>query len=68
LHPLDFLGGDDVKQLDFFPAMSMPGAKKVQLVGELFDILSSQFTLVPMGQHAEAIAQRKRLPRRVALA
>ena len=64
LHPLDFMGGDDVKELGFFPAMSMSGAKKMALVGEFFDMLAEQFTLVPMGKHAEAIARRRRLPNR----
>ena len=68
LHPLDFLGGDEIRELDFFPAMSLTGVKKLALVGELFDMLAAQFTLVPMGRHAEAIAQRKRLPARVAWA
>ena len=68
LHPLDFLGADDVKQLDFFPAMSMPGAKKMALVGEFFDMLANQCTIVPMGRHAEVIAQRRRLPSRLAFA
>jgi hypothetical protein len=67
LHPLDFLGGDDVKELDFFPAMSMTGAMKVSLVGELLDMLARKFTIVPMGQHAQAIGHRRRLPLRLAL-
>ena len=61
LHPLDFLGGDDVSALDFFPAMKMPGMKKVELVGQFLDSLAKQFKLVPMGVHAEAIGGRSRL-------
>ena len=64
LHPLDFLGGDDVTALDFFPAMRMPGASKVALVGEFLDSLSRQFQIVPMGIHADAIGKRPRLPSR----
>lgn len=64
LHPLDFLGGDDVSALDFFPAMRMPGARKVELVGEFIDSLSNHFHTVPMGVHAAAISKRRRLPSR----
>jgi peptidoglycan-N-acetylglucosamine deacetylase len=58
LHPLDFLGGDDVKALDFFPAMKLPGQRKVQLLGEFFDSLTHSFDCVPMGEHARRIEAR----------
>jgi hypothetical protein len=64
LHPLDFLGNDDVSALDFFPAMRMPGAKKVALVGEFLDAMVSEFRVLPLGVHANAIAGRPRLPQR----
>ena len=64
LHPLDFLGGDDVAALDFFPAMRMPGLKKVALVGEFIDAMSREFHILPLGQHADAINLRPRLPAR----
>ena len=32
LHPLDFLGGDDVRSLSFFPGMAMSGKEKRELV------------------------------------
>jgi peptidoglycan/xylan/chitin deacetylase (PgdA/CDA1 family) len=64
LHPLDFLGGDDVAALDFFPAMRMPGMRKVALVGEFLDAMGRDFHILPLGQHADAIASRPRLPAR----
>jgi peptidoglycan/xylan/chitin deacetylase (PgdA/CDA1 family) len=64
LHPLDFLGGDDVSALDFFPAMTIPGATKAALVGEFLDMMAGHFDLVPMSVHADAIAARPRLPTR----
>ena len=57
LHPLDFLGCDDVQELAFFPGMQMTGARKVQIVHEMLALLRSEFTVVPMKQHAEAIKQ-----------
>ena len=66
LHPLDFLGCDDTRQLDFFPAMSMTSRDKLNLAGSFFDMLMDSFTLLPMGQHAEAIAARRGIPLRTA--
>jgi hypothetical protein len=54
LHPLDFLGGDDLQELSFFPAMSLPAAAKVALVGEVVDLLAEHFTVVPLREHAAA--------------
>jgi peptidoglycan-N-acetylglucosamine deacetylase len=59
LHPLDFLGGDDVKELSFFPAMNLCGEEKVKLVSNILDIYSKYFTIVPLGRHASALSQKK---------
>jgi peptidoglycan/xylan/chitin deacetylase (PgdA/CDA1 family) len=67
LHPLDFLGCDDTDRLSFFPAMNAPTAQKLALVGEVFDLLADQYTLVPMERHAASLAKRRRLPVRSAL-
>ena len=56
LHPLDFLGGDDTRDLDFFPAMRLPAARKLELVGEAVAVLTSRFTVLTMGEHASALA------------
>lgn len=61
LHPLDFLGCDDVRELAFFPGMQMNGERKIQIVGEVLELLASQFEIVTMKQHAEAIKQSGRL-------
>jgi hypothetical protein len=55
LHPLDFMGEEDVPELAFFPAMNQPSYKKVAMVGKVLEILSEHYTIVPMFQHAEAI-------------
>ena len=64
LHPLDFLGGDDVSALDFFPAMRTPGLQKLALVGKFLDEMAAAFQIVPLGVHADTIAGRPRLPNR----
>jgi hypothetical protein len=59
LHPLDFLGGDDIKELAFFPAMNLRGEEKVKLVSDILHIYSEYFTIVPMRQHARAMSEEK---------
>ena len=61
LHPLDFLGGNDVKELSFFPAMNLHSEKKIKLVSELLSIYSDYFTIVPLRQHARAISQKNHI-------
>ncbi len=61
LHPLDFLGCDDVKELAFFPGMQMTGDRKVAIVREMIELLRSNFTVLAMNQHAAAIKQAGRL-------
>jgi hypothetical protein len=61
LHPLDFVGFDDVKELSFFPAMSLPGEKKVKLVGEILKIYTDNFSVVSMRKHAQIVLEKKNL-------
>jgi hypothetical protein len=61
LHPLDFLGGDDEKDLSFFPAMNLPGEKKMAIMESIFKMLTDSFTVVPMRDHAKKIADMPKL-------
>ncbi len=64
LHPLDFMGHDDFSDCDgegdlsFFPAMKSPAAEKVELVGQVVDLLAKHWRVVTMREHAEAIQRR----------
>ncbi|MDX2240337.1 MAG: polysaccharide deacetylase family protein [Leptolyngbyaceae cyanobacterium bins.302] len=62
LHPLDFLGGEDVPELAFFPAMNMPARKKLALVSGFLKLYCKHFEVVPMGQHTQVIARRSKIP------
>lgn len=62
LHPLDFLGGDDERDLSFFPAMGLPAAKKLAIADRALDQLAASFEIVTMSQHAAAIRQRMGAP------
>lgn len=59
LHPLDFLGKEDVPALAFFPAMDQPAARKLELAERVLDAYADSFRVVTMRQHVdEAFAQR----------
>jgi hypothetical protein len=62
LHPTDFLGCDDTKDLSFFPAMSLPSAKKLEMVGDFLQVLCAQFTVLTLQQHARETARLPNLP------
>lgn len=56
LHPLDFLGCDDTRDLSFFPGMRLNSSQKLEIVAEVLNLLSSNFTVLTIEQHAsEAI-------------
>ena len=64
LHPLDFLGQEDVPELAFFPAMGLPSAHKLKTLRRTLALLNRQFSVVPVGQHADLVAGAQRLPHR----
>lgn len=57
LHPLDFLGCEDASDLSFFPGMGLPSEKKLAMVDAALGLLSDQFTVLTMQQHACDAAQ-----------
>jgi hypothetical protein len=65
LHPLDFLGGDDVPELGFFPAMRLDGGRKLELLRGHFHILRKRFDVVPMADHARHIQSKTTIGSRV---
>jgi len=62
LHPLDFLGKEDVPELAFFPAMGLPAKRKLAVVERLLDLLAGAHRVVPLGAHARALLEGGRLP------
>jgi hypothetical protein len=55
LHPLDFVSSDDTQDLGFFPAMGLPTEKKLEVVSEVLNMMSSYFTIVTLREHARQI-------------
>ena len=66
LHPLDFLGRDDVQGLDFFPGMQLTTRFKLDFFERAMDLLQASFELVSLDDHADTILGRGHglLPRR----
>jgi peptidoglycan/xylan/chitin deacetylase (PgdA/CDA1 family) len=64
LHPLDFLGGDDVSELAFFPAMGVSGAQKLDRITEFLEMLGKRFQVLPMAEHAKRLLEPGDLPSR----
>lgn len=62
LHPLDFLGCEDVPELAFFPGMGLPSATKLETLSQVLAMLQHQFAVVTMTEHAQAVAASRRLP------
>jgi peptidoglycan-N-acetylglucosamine deacetylase len=62
LHPLDFLSGDDIDALKFFPAMQMPAAQKLDLVATALTTYRDMFDVVSMQQHADQITTAGHVP------
>jgi peptidoglycan/xylan/chitin deacetylase (PgdA/CDA1 family) len=62
LHPLDFLGGEDVAELSFFPGMNLHAEKKLELVSDALRILSKEFAIVDLAQHAKIISAERNGP------
>jgi hypothetical protein len=55
LHSLDFLDGSDAPGVAFFPAMDVPFERKVQLIGDVLQMMAADFTIVNMRRHAESL-------------
>lgn len=62
LHPLDFLGRDDVPALSFFPGMGLTSEQKLKVVGDALTLLTDHYTVVTMRQHASDVAKKSAVP------
>ncbi len=61
LHPLDFLGGEDVPRLKFFPSMKMSSEEKINIVEYCLDNLTNLFDVKTVGEHAAIVNNRQNL-------
>ena len=56
LHPLDFLGCDDIQALSFFPGMNLPAKHKLSVVGDVLKLLCDTFEVVTLDHHVRFAA------------
>ena len=59
LHPLDFLSGEDVDELKFFPGMNVPTASKIAFLDHALGQLKDRFEIVNMQEHANRFRLRQ---------
>jgi len=57
LHPLDFLGIDDAKELQFFPGMNLSVDKKIHIVSKVLKLMADNYTVTTMEEHAKHVAK-----------
>ena len=55
LHPLDFIGCDDVGELDFFPGMDMTAERKIDIVDRVISELGKYYELGTMIEHVQSV-------------
>jgi hypothetical protein len=60
LHPLDLIGGDQIKQLAFFPGMNVKSKDKTRLFIEIINELKRNFSLVSMNTFTNRILNDER--------
>lgn len=62
LNPLDFLSSEDVPQLAFMPGMTLPTQRKLAILSKAMRVLSNQFMLLTLAEHAQQVEGRLQLP------
>lgn len=61
LHPLDFIGRDQVSELAFFPGMDLNSSQKTKVFEKVVKMLSRYFTVVNMSSHARSVYKREKI-------
>ncbi len=56
IHSLDFLGGDEISDLSFFPGMDMDGESKRRLVRRFIGVIQEKHRVITMAEHASRVA------------
>jgi hypothetical protein len=59
LHPLDLIGGDQIKELAFFPGMNVSSDEKVEVFKNVIQTLSRNYQMVNMSEHFDLVKRSK---------
>jgi peptidoglycan-N-acetylglucosamine deacetylase len=63
LHPLDFVGGDELPLLRGFPGMGIATTDKLDFLDDVLAAYANSFDVVPMIEHARRIEKTVAMPR-----
>ena len=55
LHPLDLIGGDQIKELAFFPGMNVGSEQKVKIFKTVIQTLSQHFEIMNMSEYVNIL-------------
>ncbi|MEO5893869.1 MAG: polysaccharide deacetylase family protein [Ferruginibacter sp.] len=55
LHPLDLIGGDQIKQLAFFPGMNVSSEKKTKIFKQVINSLTKYYDVQNMSKHYDQL-------------
>jgi hypothetical protein len=58
LHPLDLIGGDQLKELAFFPGMDVSSETKVKVFFHVIETLKSNYSLLPMDLYRQEMERK----------
>ena len=58
LHPLDLIGGDELKEISFFPGMDISSGHKKRFFKKVITQISQYYNLASMGRHANEILNK----------
>jgi peptidoglycan-N-acetylglucosamine deacetylase len=58
LHPLDIIGGDQVKELAFFPGMNISSERKVKVFKIVLKSLAKHYNLSYMSEQAKCVSKK----------
>ena len=61
LHPLDLIGGDQIKELDFFPGMNVSSDKKVEVFKIVINTLSRHYEVVNMSKGWKVMEENRNI-------
>ena len=61
LHPLDLVGGDQVKQLSFFPGMNVTSIKKVAVFKKVIQTLLQNYNVVNMSTYGNYLIKNSKM-------
>ncbi len=65
LHPTDFLCTRDVPEMAFFPGMSVPAEKKIELLSDCVRMMSKHYEIVTMREQAKSVLQQSPVERSI---